>query len=243
MEGFVEYATCVLKDIPQYGSLLTTLIKDPEVKKSLVEEAKEYCLSNPIDSHPKVLFFYDQPVLGPDGTCSLHKKAEKPFNLGEIYGLKDLENESELKQNFHTKRLYLLQQVVKLLQKDTSPDWLGIYRKIQHEGNHVLLKEAYLGEFSRPIFPLTESFQQISTNSLVGATGKARILQDTDNSEGPYYQCSNKVKSEFCAPILNKSGQILGIIDAESWQKNYFTPKKSDPNFESLLRFGKFTGI
>lgn len=42
-----------------------------------------------------------------------------------------------------------------------------------------------------------------------------------------FLECSNKVKSELCLPILDPtSGKVLGIIDAESWQTNYFTPER-----------------
>lgn len=51
----------------------------------------------------------------------------------------------------------------------------------------VLVKEAYIGEMSRAIFPLTPEFQKISSNSTVGATGKAKVIADVESFEGPYY--------------------------------------------------------
>uniref|UniRef100_A0A6B2LJJ5 GAF domain-containing protein n=1 Tax=Arcella intermedia TaxID=1963864 RepID=A0A6B2LJJ5_9EUKA len=169
------------------------------------------------------LYVYDQPVLGPEGTCSMRKKDPKQFSLAEVYGIP---LDDKLQDNPKTKRLQILTNLVKKLQDQAQPNWLGIYRTIDHNGTPTLLKEAYQGEFSRPLFPLTPSWSQISTNSLVGTTGKVRLISNTQTAEGPYYECSNKVKSEFCAPIINKEGTVLGIIDAESWEENFFNPTR-----------------
>jgi putative methionine-R-sulfoxide reductase with GAF domain len=44
--------------------------------------------------------------------------------------------------------------------------------------------------------------------------------------DGPYYECSNKVQSELCVPILNSKLEVIGIIDAESWKPNWFTEER-----------------
>jgi len=31
-------------------------------------------------------------------------------------------------------------------------------------------------------------------------------------------------QAELCAPIVNSSGTVIGIIDAESWSANHFSP-------------------
>ena len=66
-------------------------------------------------------------------------------------------------------------------------DWFGIYRKISYHGNEVLVKEAYTGEPSRAIFPLTNEFAEISNNSWVGMKGIGKVIQDVNNYDGPYY--------------------------------------------------------
>jgi len=39
-----------------------------------------------------------------------------------------------------------------------------------------------------------------------------------------YYICDTRVKSELCVPIVNlQTGQVVGIIDAESPQSNFFS--------------------
>lgn len=123
----------------------------------------------------------------------------------------------------------------------------------------VLVKEAYVGEPSRAIFPLTEDFAQMSNNSWVGINGKGKLIQDVASYTGPYYgkkkkkaffgselsfgnnmlECSNKVQSELCLPILLKNGKVGGIIDAESWKTNYFDEEKIGHIAQICLDLGK----
>jgi putative methionine-R-sulfoxide reductase with GAF domain len=49
------------------------------------------------------------------------------------------------------------------------------------------------------------------------------MIDDVRTFSGPYYECSVKVLSEACIPILDVTlSRTLGIIDAESWSANYF---------------------
>lgn len=171
------------------------------------------------------LYIYDVPKLGPNGACSItHEKEEKPYNLTVILGL-SLSN--KLKTHPQTLRLWRLKQIVDKLYRLTGVDWLGIYRKIiKANGDVILVKEAYNGSFSRAEFPLTQEFAKTSNNSTVGLSGKAVYFQDLLTYKGPYYECDGQVQSEYCGPILNKKGEVIGIIDAESFQKNFFTPEK-----------------
>jgi putative methionine-R-sulfoxide reductase with GAF domain len=41
-----------------------------------------------------------------------------------------------------------------------------------------------------------------------------------------FAECASEVLSELCVPILSDSGKVIGIIDAESWKKNYFDAAK-----------------
>jgi len=56
----------------------------------------------------------------------------------------------------------------------------------------------------------------------------------------PYYECSSKVQSELCVPILRSDGTVIGIIDAESWQKNAFTPQVTAEIVKVCEDLGKF---
>lgn len=178
------------------------------------------------DEEVQKLYVYDIPKLGPNGTCSTtHEKEDEPYNLTIIYGLPF--SPKELQTNPMTMRLWQLKQVITTLQKQIGCDWLGIYRKvINKEGTDILVKESYFGAFSRAEFPLTEAFAQTSNNSTVGLSGIAKIVQDVNSYAGPYYECDGRVQSEFCCPILDESGKVVGIIDAEAFAPNFFTPEK-----------------
>ena len=169
------------------------------------------------------LYQYKIPELTPDGQCSIaDKPADKPYDLTEILGI----NKNELKNNPHTSRLLRLKNIIEELQKITQVDWLGIYRTITNKKDEkVLVKESYYGTISRPEFPLTKEFAKNSNNSTVGLTGKAVIVKDVMDYKGPYYECDNKVRSEFCCPILD-GDKVIGIIDAESFTPNFFTDGK-----------------
>jgi putative methionine-R-sulfoxide reductase with GAF domain len=132
-----------------------------------------------------------------------------------------------LADNPQTLRIWRLYRVVDKITKFVVPDWFGIYRKIINKtGKPILIKEAYAGAFSRAEFPLNEEFAAQSNNSTVGLNGKARYFSDLSAYTGPYYECDSKVQSEYCGPILNPDGDVIGIVDAESFQKNFFTPEK-----------------
>ena len=127
-----------------------------------------------------------------------------------------------------------LNRAVNLLYSLTTAHWIGIYRVIDADNELGLLKEAYLGEPSRAVFPLTETFALKSTNSWVGLHGEVRHIPNTRaREEGvSYYECSGSVQSELCLPIFKSfpssvgtEWRVVGIIDLESWNPNHFTPQ------------------
>lgn len=162
------------------------------------------------------IYSYYTPKLGKGGTCSItHELEETPYNLREILGGETKENNTIL-QNLNTQ--------IENIQKQYSLDWIGIYQKRKNtNGETVLVKLAYRGEPSRAEFPLTKEFAEFSNNSTVGLTGKEIIVESVGDYDGPYYQCDAKVQSEFCAPLFGSDGEIIGIIDAESFTKKFFT--------------------
>ena len=155
-----------------------------------------------------------------------------------------------------TMRLFRLNVIVEKLYEMTNADWIGIYRlisvrdddsnnsssssSISNSSSDVssswtpcLMKEAYRGEPSRALFPVTEPFAKKSTNSWVGLTGMPRIISNTRKREEgvSYYECSGSVQSELCVPILRFTGggdsfDVIGIIDLESWKVDHFDSKK-----------------
>jgi L-methionine (R)-S-oxide reductase len=108
-----------------------------------------------------------------------------------------------------------------------------------------LLKLAYVGSPSRPFFPLTPEFAESSNNSTVAMTGSTVVIHDVRRMprDTAYYQCDALVKAEVCAPLPRpwapaataggKGGEgrglpAMGIIDAESWTADSFTPERVD---------------
>jgi L-methionine (R)-S-oxide reductase len=172
------------------------------------------------ENEVRKLYQYHVPKLGPGGSCSITDELEEaPYDLSQIFRLND---ESSEKQAM-TLRLWRLKGIIDELQKETGADWLGVYRAVEKSNSErVLVKEAYKGAPSRAEFPLIEEFAKNSNNSTVGLTGKAVCFQNIAEYQGPYYKCDSKVQSEFCVPILDYTGAVTGIIDAESFHKQHF---------------------
>lgn len=166
---------------------------------------------------PAVTWSYQVPELGEGGACSLFGQlADEPYDLVTTLG----QNEAT------TKALGQLTAVVQNYQQTNDSDWFGIYQKRQNpEGETVLVKLAYFGAASRAEFPLTAEFAQISNNSTVGLTGKAKVINDVTaylTAGGEYYTCDPKVLSEACLPLLNTKGELAGIIDAEAFKRQAY---------------------
>jgi len=47
------------------------------------------------------------------------------------------------------------------------------------------------------------------------------------------------VNSELCVPIFDANRKVVGIIDAESYQKNIFTPKNTSYILKACVELGK----
>jgi putative methionine-R-sulfoxide reductase with GAF domain len=210
------------------------------------------------------LFEYKVPVSSPEGTCSSSGiMAKIPFNLAvNVYHLFDsypafyqafdgVDVPSSLQDHQLTRRIVVLNNIVRKIHEVTSAEWIGIYRMVLADGVPTLVKEAYYGEPSRALFPVTSQFATNSTNSFVGLHGRIRhipSIRSKSNAVG-YYECSTKVQSELCVPILRCRDlsptitsdcvptpssandlnnnislyDVVGIIDLESWKENHFT--------------------
>jgi putative methionine-R-sulfoxide reductase with GAF domain len=63
--------------------------------------------------------------------------------------------------------------------------------------------------------------------------GVARIINDIPEyikAGGPYYNCDSRVKAEACLPLFARSpSRIVGIVDAEAWQTDFFSNKTFAP--------------
>jgi putative methionine-R-sulfoxide reductase with GAF domain len=164
------------------------------------------------------LYTYRVPMLTVDGSCSIvDELAPVPYDLGAILGGRDEQT---------TRRLALLERLVERVQETTGADWIGIYQKrVNSAGVPVLVKLAYVGRPSRAEFPLTREFAERSTNSTVGLTGRATVIEDVSRhveAGGGFYVCDEGIQSEACVPILDDARQVIGIVDAEAKPRGFF---------------------
>jgi putative methionine-R-sulfoxide reductase with GAF domain len=167
---------------------------------------------------PASLYSYRVPMLTEDGTCSIvDRLAPVAYDLAEILGGRSEQT---------TRRLALLERLVERAQETTGADWVGIYqRRTNTAGVPVLAKLAYVGRPSRAEFPLTPQFAQMSTNSTVGLTGRATVIDDVGKhveSGGGFYVCDDGIQSEACVPILDEARSVIGIVDVEAKPKGFF---------------------
>ena len=164
------------------------------------------------------LYRYQVPMLTEDGTCSvMDEMAPVPYDLAPILGGRSEQT---------TRRLALLERLVERVQETTGAEWVGIYqRRDSAQGMPVLVKLAYVGRPSRAEFPLTQEFAERSTNSTVGLTGRATVIDDVARhveAGGGFYICDDGVQSEACVPILDAARNVIGIVDAEANPKGFF---------------------
>jgi len=164
------------------------------------------------------LYRYPVPMLTEDGACSVvDEMAPVPYDLAAIMGGRSEQT---------SRRLALLERLVERVQETTAADWVGVYQRRENPlGIPVLVKVAYVGRPSRAEFPLTREFAQRSTNSTVGLTGRATVIDDVARhveSGGGFYVCDDGVQSEACVPILDAARNVVGIVDAEAKPKGFF---------------------
>ena len=167
---------------------------------------------------PQLHWQYQVPELGEGGACSLFGQlADQPYDLTLILGGQTAANQQLLTQ---------MTQICAFYQAHSQSDWFGIYqRRVNPQGETVLVKLSYFGAPSRAEFPLTDEFAAISNNSTVGLSGKARIINDVPaylTKGGEYYTCDPKVLAEACIPLFDAQGQVAGIIDSEAFSADLF---------------------
>jgi len=163
------------------------------------------------------LYTYPVPLLTDDGACSLvDQLAPEPYDLSAILGGRTERT---------TRRLALLERLVERARETTGADWIGVYQRRGEAGEARLVKVAYVGRPSRAEFPLTRAFAERSTNSTVGLTGRATVIDDVSRhveAGGGFYVCDDGVQSEACVPILGPAREVLGIVDAEAKPRGFF---------------------
>lgn len=171
---------------------------------------------------PTIQWQYQVPELGEGGSCSLFDQlAAQAYDLEKSLGGQTEKNQRLLQQ---------VSLLVNFYRQHSSSDWFGIYQKRENlQGEIVLMKLAYYGAPSRAEFPLTNEFAAMSNNSSVGLSGKGRVINQVSAyraAGGEYYTCDPQVNAEACLPVLNEQGDVLGIIDSETFLENTFTDKE-----------------
>ena len=182
--------------------------------RDLMEAMTEKVAVRDLDS----LYTYTVPVLTEDGTCSVvDHLAPVPYDLTQMLGGRTEQT---------TRRLALMERLVERVRETTGADWVGIYqRRPDASGAPVLVKLSYVGRPSRAEFPLTHEFAERSTNSTVGLTGRATVIDDVSKhveAGGGFYVCDEGVQSEACLPILGEGRDVEGIVDAEAKPRGFF---------------------
>ena len=98
-------------------------------------------------------------------------------------------------------------------------DWVGFYRVVAPD----LLK---IGPYQGGHGCLAIPFDR----GVCGAAARQRAIQlvdDADRFEG-HIACSNTTKSELVIPYFNHGGHLLGVLDIDSDQLNFFTWQDAD---------------
>jgi len=191
--------------------------REPHVERA-IRDFMEAMTEKVAIHDPESLYTYQVPMLTEDGTCSIvDRLAPVPYDLSAILGGRSEQT---------TRRLALLERLVERAQETTGAEWVGIYQKRNNAaGEPVLVKVSYVGRPSRAEFPLNREFAEKSTNSTVGLTGRATVIDDVSKhveAGGGFYVCDNGVQSEACVPILDDAREVAGIVDVEANPKGFF---------------------
>lgn len=186
------------------------------------------------ESVSNVRWQYQIPELGEGGACSLFGHLQdEPFLLTEFLS----------QDKSTTLKLEKLQSIVDYVVAETNIDWFGIYQATATEQGPQLLKLAYYGAPSRPLFPLTEAFAKTSNNVQVALTGKGRIINNVPeylSKGGEYYTCDPKVKAETCIPLFDAKHQCVGIVDGEAFTTNFFDEPQLALLIAACIRIPQF---
>ena len=105
-------------------------------------------------------------------------------------------------------------------------DWVGFYRVVAPD---VLKIGPYQGGHGCLVIPFDRG--------VCGATLRQRVIQlvdDVDRFEG-HIACSGTTKSELVIPCFNRGGHLLGVLDINSDQPNFFTWQDAD-QLDLMLR-------
>ena len=177
------------------------------------------------------LYIYPVPLYNEMNYTPLYqiKAKPKPFNLA-IDAMNRFQNPTNLmcstslsrdyRSHPMTKRLFKLKEILKHIYQDYQLDWIGLYR-IMSNVDHVekgLVKEVYIGEMSRSVYPLTTDYISKSTLTYTGMIGQAFYLDDIQDPTRQYSILPSIPTASGSIGFFNKAVgriylQIWGEID------------------------------
>ena len=105
-------------------------------------------------------------------------------------------------------------------------DWVGFYRVVAPD----LLK---IGPYQGGHGCLVIAFDR----GVCGAAARQQAIQIVDNVDDfdGHIACSSSTKSELVIPCFNQSGHLLGVLDIDSDQPDFFTWQDAD-QLDQMLR-------
>lgn len=109
---------------------------------------------------------------------------------------------------------------------DDRFDWTGFYRVV---GPELLKIGPYQGGHGCLVIPFSRG--------VCGAAARTRevqLIEDVEAFPG-HIACSATTRSEIVVPVLNGSGELLGVFDIDSNQPNAFTQDDADHLTEILV--------
>ena len=105
-------------------------------------------------------------------------------------------------------------------------NWVGFYRVVAPD---LLKIGPYQGGHGCLVIPFDRG--------VCGAAARQQAIQlvdDVDRFEG-HIACSSNTKSELVIPCFNQSGHLLGVLDIDSDQPDFFTGQNAD-QLDQMLR-------
>lgn len=102
---------------------------------------------------------------------------------------------------------------------DDRFDWTGFYRVVAPE---LLKIGPYQGGHGCLVIPFSRGVCGAAATTL-----KAQIVDDVDAFPG-HIACATSTRSELVLPVLNRSGDLLGVFDIDSNQPAAFTQEDAD---------------
>ena len=105
-------------------------------------------------------------------------------------------------------------------------DWVGFYRVV---APNLLKIGPYQGGHGCLVIPFDRG--------VCGAAARHKTIQlvdDVDRFEG-HIACSSSTKSELVIPCFNQVGSLLGVLDIDSDQPNFFKWQDAD-QLDQMLR-------